>query len=191
MSAEPRVLGFAEADVPAALAVQVADLEAEAWPGSTPGHDPALAPRTLLLLDDEGAVAAALALLYKGIPLAGRTYRAAGLSSVVTRSALRGQGFGGRLVAAARAELAADPAVDLALFSCDRPLAPFYEAAGFAPLPGTVLVGGTPGDPLATDAPGFDKAVMAAFFTDSPAADRAAFTAVRVPLHPGSVDRLW
>ncbi|MFE7183788.1 GNAT family N-acetyltransferase [Streptomyces erythrochromogenes] len=191
MSAGLRVLGFAEADVPAALAVQVAELEAAAWPGSTPGHDPALAPRTLLLVDDAGTVAAALALLHKPIPLAGRTYRAAGLSAVVTRHALRGQGLGGRLVAAARAELAADPAVDLALFSCDRPLAPFYEAAGFAPLPGTVLVGGTPEDPLATDAPGFDKVVVAAFFTEAPAADRAAFTAVRVPLHSGSVDRLW
>ncbi|MEU6299401.1 GNAT family N-acetyltransferase [Streptomyces erythrochromogenes] len=191
MTTDPRVLGFAEADVPAALAAQVAELEAEAWPGSTPGHDPALAPRTLVLVDAEGTVAAALTLLHKPIPLAGRTYRAAGLSSVVTRSALRGQGLGGRLVAAARAELAADPAVDLALFSCDRPLAPFYEAAGFAPLPGTVLVGGTPEDPLATDTPGFDKVVVAAFFTDAPAADRAAFTAVRVPLHPGSVDRLW
>ncbi|MER7736478.1 GNAT family N-acetyltransferase [Streptomyces erythrochromogenes] len=191
MTTDPRVLGFAEADVPAALAAQVAELEAEAWPGSTPGHDPALAPRTLLLVDDEGTVAAALTLLHKPVPLAGRTYRAAGLSSVVTRGALRGRGLGGRLVAAARAELAADPAVDLALFSCDRPLAPFYEAAGFAPLPGTVLVGGTPEDPLATDAPGFDKVVVAAFFTEAPAADRAAFTAVRVPLHPGSVDRLW
>ncbi|MFE5621505.1 GNAT family N-acetyltransferase [Streptomyces virginiae] len=191
MITDLRVLGFAEADVPAASAVQVAALEAEAWPGSTPGHDPALAPRTLLLVDDEGTVAAALTLLHKPIPLAGRTYRAAGLSSVVTRSALRGQGLGGRLVAAARAELAADPAVDLALFSCDRPLAPFYEAAGFAPLPGTVLVGGTPGDPLATDAPGFDKVVVAAFFTDDPAGDREAFTGVRVPLHPGSIDRLW
>ncbi|MFE5494440.1 GNAT family N-acetyltransferase [Streptomyces virginiae] len=191
MITDLRVLGFAEADVPAASAVQVAALEAEAWPGSTPGHDPALAPRTLLLVDGEGTVAAALTLLHKPIPLAGRTYRAAGLSSVVTRSALRGQGLGGRLVAAARAELAADPAVDLALFSCDRPLAPFYEAAGFAPLPGTVLVGGTPGDPLATDAPGFDKVVVAAFFTDDPARDREAFTGVRVPLHPGSIDRLW
>ncbi|MFE9463575.1 GNAT family N-acetyltransferase [Streptomyces virginiae] len=191
MSAELRVVGFAEADVPAALAVQVADLEAEAWPGCTPGHDPALEPRALLLADRHGTVAAALALLYKEIPLAGRTYRAAGLSSVVTRTAVRGQGLGGRLVAAALAELAADRAVDLALFSCDRPLAPFYTAAGFAPLPGTVLVGGTPAEPLATDAPGFDKAVMAAFFTDAPAGDREAFTGVRVPLHPGSVDRLW
>lgn len=186
-----RVLGFAEVEVPGRLARQVADLEGEAWPGSTPGHDPALAPRTLLLVDGEGTVAAALSLLRKEIRFGGRTYRAAGLSSVVTRTAVRGQGLGGRLVAAARAELAADPAVDLALFSCDRHLAAFYEAAGFAPLPGTVLVGGTPEDPLATDAPGCDKAVMAAFFTAAPARDREAFTGVRVPLHPGGIDRLW
>ncbi|MFG2991353.1 GNAT family N-acetyltransferase [Streptomyces sp. NPDC048257] len=186
-----KVLTCREAEVPAASARQVAALEAAAWPGVTPGHDPALHPRTMLLVDGNGTVAAALSLLHKPIPLAGRTYRAAGLSSVVTRTELRGRGLGGRLVAAARAELAADPAVDLALFSCDRPLAPFYEAAGFAVLPGTVLVGGTPEDPLATDAPGFDKVVAAAFFTDAPGRDRAAFTGVRVPLHPGNTDRLW
>ncbi len=186
-----RVLGFAEAEVPAPLARQVAALEADVWPGSTPGHDPALAPRAMLLVDGAGAVAASLALLYKEIPLAGRTYRAAGLSAVVSRPELRGRGLGGRLVAAARAELAADRAVDVALFSCDRPLAPFYEAAGFARLPGTVLVGGTPWEPLATDAPGFDKVVVAAFFTDTADRDRAAFTGARVPLHSGPVDRLW
>ncbi|MFB6561040.1 GNAT family N-acetyltransferase [Streptomyces sp. NPDC056400] len=186
-----RVIGCAEADLPAGLARQVAELEARAWPGSTPGHDPALHPRTMLLVDAAGTVTAALSLLYKPVPFADRTYRAAGLSSVVAVPELRGRGLGGRLVAAARAELAADPAVDLALFSCDRPLAAFYGAAGFDVLPGTVLVGGTPEDPLATDDPGFDKVVLAAFFTDDPGRDRAAFTGVRVPLHPGNTDRLW
>ncbi|WP_405921339.1 GNAT family N-acetyltransferase [Streptomyces sp. NBC_00122] len=186
-----RVLAYEVTALPAELGGQVEALEAAAWPGASPGHDPALAPRALLLVDGDGAVAASLALLYKEIEVAGRTYRAAGLSAVVTRPALRGRGLGGRLVAAARAGLAADPAVDLALFSCDRPLTPFYEAAGFTRLPGTVLVGGTPAEPLATDEPGFDKEVVAAFFTDTPERDRAAFTGVRVPLHPGNTDRLW
>ncbi|MFE2307236.1 GNAT family N-acetyltransferase, partial [Streptomyces sp. NPDC059411] len=151
--------------LPAGLAAQVAALEAQAWPGASAGHDPALHPKAVLLLDEAGTVVASLALLHKPVRLAGgRTYRAAGLSGVVTRADVRGRGHGARLVAAARAELAADPAVDLALFSCDRDLVPFYRAAGFEALPGTVLVGGTPGDPLATDAPGFDKTVMAAFF---------------------------
>lgn len=191
-----RVLSYAADALPAPYAAQVAALEATAWPGSSPGHDPALRPRVMLLLDGDGTVAAALTLLHKEIPLGGRTYRAAGLSGVVTRPELRGRGLGGRLVAAAHAALAGDPAearpaVDLALFSCDRPLAPFYEAAGFEVLPGTVLVGGTPADPLASDAPGFDKAVPAAFFADPDGRHRAAFTGVRVPLYPGTVDRLW
>lgn len=184
--------------LPSGLAEQVAGLEAQAWPGSSPGHDPALAPRTVLLLDADGRVAACLALLHKAVRLAdGRTYRAAGLSGVVTRADVRGRGYGGRLVAAARAGLAADPGVDLALFSCDRELVPFYEAAGFEVLPGTVLVGGTPADPLATDAPGFDKTVLGGFPTgaahDEGRADevRAAFTGIRVPLYPGTIDRLW
>lgn len=66
---------------------------------------------------------------------------------------------------------------------------PFYEAAGFTRLPGTVLVGGTPEEPLATDAPGFDKEVLADF--PGPHTDAAAFTGVRIALYPGLVDRLW
>ncbi|MDJ0383009.1 GNAT family N-acetyltransferase [Streptomyces sp. G-G2] len=204
------VLAYDEAALPEHLAAQVAALEEHAWPGSRPGHDPALAPRVMLLLDGEGAVAAALALLHKEIRHAGRTYRAAGLSAVVTREDARGRGHGGRLVAAARAALADVPGLDLALFSCDRDLAPFYEAAGFQRLPGAVLVGGTPEEPLATDAPGFDKVVLAAFFGDrgtgrgtgpgtgprpapgTPRADpAAAFAGTRIGLYPGTVDRLW
>ncbi|MGI5449504.1 GNAT family N-acetyltransferase [Streptomyces sp. CA-243310] len=176
---------------PAPLAEQVRALEERAWPGAGAGHDPALAPRTVLLVDGSGTVAASLALLRKEIHLPGRTWRAAGLSGVVTRPELRGRGIGGRLIAAARAELAADPTVDLALFSCDRPLGPLYEAAGFERLPGTVLVGGTPADPLATDAPGFDKTVLAAFLGPDPEPARTAFTGIRVPLYPGTIDRLW
>ncbi|MCY0937336.1 GNAT family N-acetyltransferase [Streptomyces sp. H34-S4] len=154
--------------LPAGPAAQVAALEAQAWPGSAPGHDPALAPRAVLLLDADGRLAASLALLHKPVRLAdGRTYRAAGLSAVVTRADLRGRGYGSRLVAAARAELAADPAVDLALFSCDRELVPFF-AQGAGP----------------ADGEGVD---------DEGRADevRAAFTGIRVPLYPGTVDRLW
>ncbi|MCX4525620.1 MULTISPECIES: GNAT family N-acetyltransferase [unclassified Streptomyces] len=183
------VLVFAEAEVPAGLAGQVAALEGEAWPGATPGHDPALAPRALLLVAADGTVAASLALLFKEVRHAGRTYRAAGLSAVVTRKALRGRGHGALLVAAARRELAAVPGLDLVLFSCDRPLAPFYEAAGFTRLPGAVLVGGTPADPLATDEPGFDKEVLAEFL--APDAGAAAFEGTRIALYPGPVDRLW
>lgn len=188
-----RLVAYPEAELPGELARQVEGIEGRVWPGSRFGHDPALRPRVLVLLDGDGVVGASLALLYKEVACGGRVRRAAGLSGVVTRPEWSGRGLGGRLVAGARAVLDADPAVDLALFSCDRPLVPFYERAGFERLPGTVLVGGTPQEPLATDAPGFDKEVLGAFFAagEEGGADRAALTGSRVLLHPGAVDRLW
>ncbi|MER5933233.1 GNAT family N-acetyltransferase [Streptomyces sp. NPDC002054] len=193
---EDRVTGvrvWAEAEVPAGIARQIAELEAEAWPGATPGHDPALAPRVMALVDEDGTVAASLALLFKDIRHADRTYRAAGLSAVVTRSSLRGRGYGARLVTAARQEIVGSAAADVVLFSCDRPLVPFYSAAGFTPLPGSVLVGGTPEDPLTTADPGFDKVVLAAVPgpRSEGAVDLRLFTGVRIALYSGAVDRLW
>ncbi|QES50381.1 GNAT family N-acetyltransferase [Streptomyces venezuelae] len=190
--APPGVRVWAEAELPAGIARQIAELEAEAWPGSAPGHDPELAPKVMALVGEDGTVAASLALLFKDIRHAGRTYRAAGLSAVVTRSGLRGRGYGGRLVEAARHELTGAGAVDLVLFSCDRPLVPFYAAAGFTPLPGSVLVGGTPEDPLTTADPGFDKVVLAAVPPRSEdAVDLRVFRGARIGLYPGAVDRLW
>ncbi|MCB5182770.1 GNAT family N-acetyltransferase [Streptomyces antimicrobicus] len=184
-----RVLAYAEAALPARYAAQVAGIEAAAWPGAAPGHDPALAPRVLLLVDPADTVLASLALLFKELEHGGRRLRAAGLSSVAVRPDARGRGHGLRVVRAAHAALAAEPGLDLALFSCDRALVPFYERASFQVLPGTVLVGGTPEEPLATDAPGFDKAVLAGCF--GPGTAPADFAGTRIGLYPGTRDRLW
>ncbi|MCB5170384.1 GNAT family N-acetyltransferase [Streptomyces bambusae] len=192
-----QILSFPESATPDALRGQVLALQDEAWPSADgvpaagPSHDPLLRPQSMLLVAEDGTVLAALDLLYKDLAHAGRSWRAAGLSTVVTRSAARGRGHGRRLVGAARAALAADPAVDLGLFTCDRALRPFYEAAGWTYLPESVLVGGTPDDPFPSDAPGFDKTVMAAFFTAPAREARPVFTGSRIPLHPGRIDRLW
>ncbi|MGW1769020.1 GNAT family N-acetyltransferase [Streptomyces sp. NPDC002073] len=192
-----RVVRWVEGGVPAGLRRQVLELQDDAWPppggiaSDGPSHDPLLHPVSLLLVDDTGTVLAALDLLHKELRHAGHGYRVAGLSTVVTRAAVRGRGHGRRLVTEARAVLAADPAVDLALFTCDRPLVPFYAAAGWAEVPGAVLVGGTAEDPFPSDAPGFDKAVMGGFFSERARAHRADFPDSRIALHPGTVDRLW
>ncbi|MFI6322669.1 GNAT family N-acetyltransferase [Nonomuraea sp. NPDC050556] len=184
---DPVILAFPERDTPAPLRAQVLDLIAEAWPpyGFT-GHDPALHPLSMLLVADD-VVLATLDILTKPLTHAGRTYRAGGLSMVATRRSARGQGHGHHLVSAAREAMAAT--VDLGLFTCDRPLQPFYEAAGWSHLPGTVLVGGTPEAPFPSDHPGFDKVTMCDFFT--PGIDRKAFENTRINLHPGTVDKLW
>ncbi|SEN33475.1 GNAT family N-acetyltransferase [Nonomuraea pusilla] len=192
-----RIVSYPEAEVPAPLRGQVLELQDDAWP---PGpadpdpsqgltHDPALRPLSMLLVDGD-VVLAALDVLSKEIGHAGGRWRAAGLSTVVTRRAARGRGHGRRLVAAARDAVAASGA-DVGLFTCDRPLLAFYESAGWEELPGTVLVGGTPQAPFPSDAPGFDKVTVGAFFSAGAAAWRAAFEHARVALHPGEIDRLW
>ncbi|MEU9131740.1 GNAT family N-acetyltransferase [Kitasatospora sp. NPDC048540] len=186
-------VSYREAEVPAELRAQVWELQELAWPTGEPdpgrSHDPALDPRSMLLLDG-GTVVAALDLLGKEITHGGQVFRARGLSAVVTDPARRGRGHGGRLVAAARAALGPLGA-DLGIFTCDRPLVPFYVRAGWQPLPGTVLVGGTPERPFPSDRADFDKVVLADFVTAHARAHRASFTGARVTLHPGEIDRLW
>ncbi|MET8625735.1 GNAT family N-acetyltransferase [Kitasatospora sp. NPDC004669] len=192
-----RILVLPEAGVPRELKLQVAELQEIAWPGGPSGpapgadpvHDPALRPLSLLLLFGD-RVLAALDLLSKGLVHAGRTYAATGLSTVVTDPAHRGRGYGRHLVAAARA-VAGERGADLGLFTCDRGLQGFYEGAGWEWLPGAVLVGGTAEEPFPSDREGFDKVVLAAFFTERARRHRADFPHRRIALHPGAIDKLW
>ncbi|MEU8828177.1 GNAT family N-acetyltransferase [Streptomyces sp. NPDC048636] len=199
-----RILSFPEAGTPAPLRAQVWELQQEAWPPADPGaeggpratHDPALRPTSMLLVDDgaadptDGTVLAALDILTKTLTHAGRSYRAGGLSTVVTRRAVRGLGHGARLVAAARRAMAGS-GLDLGVFTCDRHLRDFYTGAGWQPLPGTVLVGGTPEAPFPSDRPPFDKVTMADFFSAAARRHRADFRSARIELYPGEIDRLW
>jgi hypothetical protein len=143
-----------------------------------------------MLLVDDGIVLAALDILRKEITHAGRSFQAGGLSTVVTRADVRGEGHGGRLVVAA---LQAMPAMglDLGLFTCDSDLQNFYERAGWQLLPGAVLVGGTPANPFPSGQPGFAKVTLAAFFTPAALAARASFEHARIELYPGEIDKLW
>ena len=188
-----RIVSFPEAEVPPELRRQQTALQDETWPpsrprGLGPRHDPRLSPVSVLLVDDKGRVLSALDILSKRIDHRGREYAASGLSAVVTAPIVRRRGYARRLVAAAR-ELIEAGGADLGIFTCDRPLQAFYEAAGWQHLPGTVLIGGTPQDPLPSDR--FDKVTLACFF--SPAAQAAAvdFVGARVDLYPGEIDRLW
>ncbi|MBO0652847.1 GNAT family N-acetyltransferase [Streptomyces triculaminicus] len=195
---------YPEFDVPEQLRMQLAALREREWPGAGgDAHDPLLRPVTVLLVTpratgrDAYEVVAALDILSKDITHAGHTYRAAGLSAVVTATAHRGKGNGRQLVAAARELIAGSgslpsvPRADLALFTCDRPLRRFYESAGWQCLDGTVLIGGTPHDPFPSDQPGFDKVTMAGFFTERAMRHADTFPHSRIALHPGEIDKLW
>jgi aminoglycoside 2'-N-acetyltransferase I len=189
-----RVELFDENDVPAAWRAQTDRLRESAWPSPTGDrsgsrHDRALSPQTLLLLDGVDVVAA-LDVLTKDITHAGAVFRARGISAMVTDPDRRRQRLGHRLAAAAH-DVIANGGVDLGIFTCDRPLAPFYEGAGWPVLPGAVLIGGTVDDPFPGDQPGFDKVTLADFFSPASVAARGAFVGARIELYPGVIDRLW
>lgn len=143
-----------------------------------------------MILVDDDRVLAALDMLFKRIEHAGRSWGAAGLSTVVTPRADRGRGFGQLLVAHALHAMP-DLEVDLGLFTCDRSLQGFYEGCGWETLAGTVLIGGTALEPFPSDAPGMDKVTLGAFFSRAAREARPAFLGARVQLHSGSIDRLW
>ena len=190
------ILSFPEADTPAELREQVLALQDEVWPPATItrtagrlSHDPELNPLTMVLVE-EGTVLVALDILTKQIEHASCAFRAGGLSSVVTRNGVRGRGHGRELVSAARDEMR-DRGLDLAVFTCDRPLRAFYAGCGFDELPGAVLLGGTPAAPFPSDQPGFDKVTMCAFFTTRASNRRSSFENARIALYPGQIDKLW
>lgn len=190
-----QILSFPAMATPAALRQQALDLQDEAWPpDATPreartGHDPALAPLSILLVDGE-TVLAVLDILFKQIEHCGDFYRAAGLSSVVSRKASRGEGHGRRLVRAAHDAIAI-MALDVGLFTCDRPLKGFYEQAGWHELEDAVVIGGTPANPFPSDQPGFDKVTMADFFSSRAQSKASQFRDSRIALYPGEIDKLW
>ncbi|HEU5269126.1 MAG TPA: GNAT family N-acetyltransferase [Jatrophihabitans sp.] len=184
----PRISRFRQAELPDGLRAGQLRLHRQAWPETEDtGHDPALDPVTMLLLDD-GDVLAALDILSKQISHRGRTYAASGLSAVVTDEAVRGRGYGLELVRAARRTIA-ELGRDLGIFTCDAELAGFYVQAGWQLLPGTVLIGGTPEHPFPSDQ--FDKVTLGAFFTPHARSHATEFEHARVELFPGSIDRLW
>jgi aminoglycoside 2'-N-acetyltransferase I len=192
-----QIMSFAEEATPAELRVQVLEIQHQAWPDwraegypdLAVTHDRLLRPLSMLLVDD-GDVLAALDILAKQIVHAGRRYDAGGLSTVVTREAARGRGYGRCLVTAAR-ETMITRGLDLGLFTCDRPLHAFYESAGWRLLPGAVLVGGTADAPFPSDQPGFDKITMADFFSPAARQAQVTFHNSRIELYPGEIDKLW
>ncbi len=183
-----QLLCYPEAEVPEPLRQQVLRLRAQAWPPDGDDfHDPALKPLSMLLVSD-GELRSALDVLSTTIVHRGATYAVSGLSTVVTDQAVRGAGYGQRLVTAAKTLIAGSGA-DLGLFTCDRPLQSFYESAGWTTLTDAVLVGGTREQPFPSDQ--FDKVTMAAFFSELAIGNAAEFEHCRIELYPGNIDRLW
>jgi GNAT superfamily N-acetyltransferase len=93
----------------------------------------------------QGRVLSYAALAMKAIVHDGQPYEIAGLSCVMTDPQYQGRGLGLRAVAAATRCLARSN-LDIGLFTCDPPLARFYERAGQWPVVSNVVLMGSHDD---------------------------------------------
>lgn len=204
----PQVVAFQEPDLPPILKAGAIEVLEGAWPSQrsleermqAPLARRAYEPVCMLLVEGDLAsdpehtqVLAYLAIPTKTVTHAGRAYVTSGLTAVSTHPDHRGTGHGARLVRAAYERIAAS-GVDLAVFTCDEPLAGFYEAAGFERMPTTVVVGGTRDEPFRADSlrspEGYPKATLMACLSDLARAHRADFehADLYLDLRPGD---LW
>jgi GNAT superfamily N-acetyltransferase len=164
------------------------------WPSAFSGsytdrtqlNDPAL-HATIFSLVVDGKLASHLSVPRKSIEHRGASYKAYGLSGVLTIPAFRGKGHGERVVRAAT-EFMEEDGADIGLFTCDPALRTFYERCGWSLLEGASLIGGTRAKPFPSDALG--KITFGRFFSVRAQARENDFagTPIWLELHEG---HLW
>lgn len=149
-----------------------------------PLHDPALDALSFYLVDG-GRVVSYAAVVHKQIVHEGATFWIAGLSCVATDPEYRRRGLGARAVGAATRYIA-DSTIDVGVFTCDPPLAAFYERAGAWQIaPDVVLIGNRHEGALTSAS--LQKAVLMRLFSAKAraAAGRLRRTTIDLDLPPG------
>ena len=176
---------YPSADFPADLKSQTLSFLRAHWPEGFTGENRLrdwVTPETdhpiHLVLVEAGILISHTNVVWKYLEHAGITYKAYGLTGVFTYPAFRGQGYGGRIVAAGTAYIQASDA-DLALFHCDEHLRDFYARHGWEALPqATTYLGPRDNPKLVTD-----ELLMMQFITPKGQQGRTAFE--RQPIYFG------
>lgn len=122
---------------PYALQREIAVMLHRVWPDACPmpgatipkAHDKELHARSFYSYID-GKLISYAGVVRKTIRHDGQTFNIAGLSSVATDPAYRGQGLGLRTVSAATQWIEKQSDIDFGIFTCEPSLAIFYNRAG-------------------------------------------------------------
>jgi len=164
-----QALQYVQADCPSYIRTQIIQLLRIEWPhtyrndkADWPTESAELNPTSFVLMDN-GMVLSHAAVPRKTIEHCGKNYLAFGLSSVVTRQALRRKGFGHRIIECATNYMKQENA-DLGVFTCDSHLAPFYTFSGWEVAYNVPLIGGTIEKPFPSDKIG--KLTIIQFFSE-------------------------
>jgi GNAT superfamily N-acetyltransferase len=136
---------YEELELPQHLRWQAVSFMRVAWPWIEDGkprhtYDPGLRPVHFVVADGELLVSYA-ATIAVTLEHAGETYAARGLGNVFTYPSSRGRGHGGRVVAAATADIRSC-GVDVGALFCECELAGFYARHGWQAMDGAVTLTG-------------------------------------------------
>lgn len=190
----PQMQQFLQQDSPTPLKEQIIELMQHEWPQVFAGisgeipfpENPDAHPTSFVLIQDN-AVICHVAVPWKYITHAGQTYKAFGLSEVMTHPSHRHQGFGLQLVKEATSFIQKnDP--DIGLYTCQPNLVSFYTKGGWEHLKNTNLIGGTRNKPFRSDSIG--AVTMMRFFSEKAQQNRSAFEGTDVYLELGE-KMLW
>lgn len=170
------LLCYAQSDLPVEYACQVLSFLRVHWPGGFTGENRLRSwitraedhPVSYLLVE-AGLVISHAQVVWKSLDHAGETYKAYGITGVLTFPSFRDQGYGLRVVQAATDAIARSDA-DVGMFFCDPGLADFYARCGWLPMPDTITWLG-PRDGLVAS----DELLMMQFFSEKGRRGRAAF----------------
>ncbi len=182
-------LTYTSADLPADLKCQVLSFLRVQWPEGFMGDnrlrdwitDESDHPMHIVLVE-AGILISHTNVVWKYLDHAGVTYKKYGLTGVFNYPAFRGQGYGGRIVAAGTAYIQATDA-DIAMLHCDPALWSFYAQYGWEPFEHATTYIGPQDAPVVAD-----ELLMMQFLSPKGHQGKAAFG--DHPIYFGS-DSTW
>ena len=163
-------------DLPPDLKWQILSFLRIAWSGGFVGENrlrdwislPTDHPSHVVLVEN-GLLISHTEVVWKYLDHAGETYKAYGLSGVLTYPSFRGQGYGRQVVDAGTRIIRAGDA-DIGIFHCAHSLGPFYAKSGWIPMPGTTTWVGPKSAPVVSD-----ELLMMLFLSEKGQRGRPAF----------------
>jgi predicted acetyltransferase len=189
-----QLLQFPQEECASYLKEQIINLMKNEWPQAFEDKDEAVlwpscpdtSPISLVLVEDN-IVISHVAVPHKYIKHKGQTFKAFGLSEVMTNPSYRNQGFGLKLIKEAGI-LIEKSEPDISIFTCKPSLVSFYTQGGWEFSKSTHLIGGTLNKPFRSDSLGLST--MIRFISDKAQEIRLTFEETDVYLELGE-RKLW
>lgn len=188
------MLQFKQANCPSYIKEQIISLMRQEWPQAFEDSDvdtlwpdsPETQPTSFVFVEND-IVISHLGIPWKHIKHKGQTYKAYGLSEVLTNPLYRRQGFSLRLIKAAFSYIEKNNP-DISIFTCEPALVSLYTKGGWTNKQNINLIGGTQNKPFRSDSLGLSTMIY--LFSDKAKNSLLSFEETDIYLDLGE-RKLW